>query len=275
MPSRRMFTLALTLAALLGCSGGGDQGKPLRLATTTSVQDSGLLGTLIPAFESQSGRKVEISAVGSGKAIALLSAGQADVALTHSPEDELRALAAGEIARRTPLMRNEFVLVGPAEHAQVVAGEGDAVAALRAIASAKHTFVSRGDGSGTHLREQSLWASAGVPAADRPFLVANAGMGETLQMASREHAFTLSDRATYLARRTDLELVIVFQGGAALDNVYSVLEPASAGKADAAGALAFTDFLRSEPARSLIGGFGVQTYGEPLFTPIETSQREH
>lgn len=269
MPSRRMFSLALTLAALVGCSGGGDHGKPLRLATTTSVQDSGLLGTLVPAFEAHSGRKVEVSAVGSGKAVELLAAGQADVALTHSPEEEVRALAAGRVDARTPVMRNEFVLVGPPEYAQVVAGESDAVAALRAIASSGHAFVSRGDSSGTHQREQSLWASASVPADDRTIIVANAGMGETLQVASRKHAFTLSDRATYLARREGLDLVIVFQGGDALDNVYSVLEPASASNADAVGARTFADFLRSEPARGLIGGFGVQAYGEPLFTPIE------
>jgi tungstate transport system substrate-binding protein len=270
MTSRRMFSLlALTFAAVVGCSSGGTDGKPLRLATTTSVQDSGLLGTLIPAFESGSGRKVEVSAVGSGKAIELLRSGEADVALTHSPEDELRAVAAGEVGARTVVMRNGFVIVGPPEHAQVVAGETDAVAALRAIAGSGHAFVSRGDGSGTHQREQALWVSSGVPAERRALIVANAGMGEALRVAAREHAFTLSDRATYLAQRGGLGLVIVFQGGSALDNVYSVLEPAGASNVDAAGARVFADFMGSDAGRDLIGGFGVQAYGEPLFTPIE------
>ena len=270
MFSRRTFaSLVLAFSTLVSCSGDGGRGKPLRLATTTSVQDSGLLAALLPAFSESSGRAVEVNAVGSGKALELLHTGQADVALTHSPVDEDKALAAGEVGARTPVMRNEFVLVGPADHDNVVAGATDVVGALRAIADSNQRFVSRGDGSGTHQREQELWTAAGVPA-DSPFIVsAQAGMGETLKAAAREQAFTLSDRATFFARRSGLGLVIVFQAGHALDNIYSVIEPAPSTGADVAGARTFASFMRSERGRSLIGSFGVQTYGEPLFTPVD------
>jgi tungstate transport system substrate-binding protein len=166
-------------------------------------------------------------------------------------------------------MRNEFVLAGPVEGAGVIAGQSDIVGALRAIAGSGRPFVSRGDDSGTHQREQQLWAAAGVPADSAFIIVAGAGMADTLDRAARERAFTLSDRATYLTRRGAGELVIVFQGGAELDNVYSALEPAAATQVDAPGARAWVEFLRSEPGRSLIGGFGVQVYGEPLFTPVD------
>lgn len=270
MLSRRgLSVLLLAFTALVACSGDGGRGKPLRLATTTSVQDSGLLDVLLPAFTASSERAVVVDAVGSGEAIDRLRAGEADVALTHSPDEELQALAGGNIGARTPVMRNQFVLVGPVEHAGVVAGASDVVGAMRAIAGSGQRFVSRGDGSGTHQREQALWAAAGV-AADSPFIVvAQAGMGATLATAAREQAFTLSDRATFIARRGDLDLAIVFQGDARLDNVYSVLEPGPGSGADAAGARALAGFLRSETGRSLIGSFGVQPYGEPLFMPVE------
>lgn len=264
---RLLALFALITAALAACS-AGKQSKTLRLATTTSVQDSGLLPELLPAFEKKTGYRVEVSAVGSGKALEMLGSGAADLAVTHAPDAELAAVAAGKVARRTPFMHNEFVIVGPKDQAAVVAGAADVREALRRISESGRKLVSRADGSGTHQRELSLWASAGI-ARDAPFiLAANAGMGETLALASKEGAFALSDRSTFLARRADLDLAIVFQGDMALRNTYSALEPQRKDGA-AEGARAFVDFVRSPEGRALIGQFGVKTYGEPLFTPEE------
>jgi tungstate transport system substrate-binding protein len=270
MRTRRAFTcLVLLVGVLLACGGGSERGRPLRLATTTSLHDSGLLGVLVTTFTREHDRTVEVSAVGSGRAIDLLRTGQADVALTHSPVEEAQALASGRIGARTPVMRDAYVLVGPAEYAGIVAGTTDIRGALRAVAGSGRRFVSRDDGSGTHRRELQLWAAAGIPAGSAFFIPFDGGMAEALELAAREHAFTLSDRATFLARRRDLGLAILFQGGDDLDNVYAVLEPAPQVGADAAGARAFAEFLRSPTGRSLIGGFGVDTLGEPLFTPVD------
>ena len=257
----------VTLAA--GCGGcGASSGKKLRLATTTSVVDSGLLALLLPTFQKSSGFEVEVASLGSGKSLQALHDGSADVALTHAPELELAAVQKAGV-RRTPIMHNDFVIVGPAAEVGRVAGAGDFRDVLKAIAASGQKFVSRGDESGTHSREKELWQAAGL-APDASFIVsAKAGMAETLKRASDEGAFALADKATFLARRGDVALVIVFQGDDELRNVYSVIEPAGAAKADHAGARALAEFLRSPEGRAVIGGFGVKTLGEPLFTPEE------
>jgi len=273
-PFRSVWTLVLVfLLAFIALSCGKPEpsgGQKLRLSTTTSLKDSGLLEELLPAFEKKTGYHVEVSAVGSGKALAALRTGAADVAITHAPAEEQAAVASGEVGRRTPCMHNEFIVVGPAELAGVIAGAGDASAAMRSIAGSGRKFISRGDDSGTHQRELALWKAAGV-APDASFIVrAGAGMGETLARASADGAFTLSDRATFLAKHKDLKLAILFQGDSALKNTYSVIEPAKAssnGRVNAEGARALTDFIRSPEGRALIGGFGVKALGEPLFTP--------
>jgi tungstate transport system substrate-binding protein len=241
------------------------RGKTLQLATTTSVQDSGLLEPVLAAFEEASGYAIEVRAVGSGRALEMLAAGDADMALTHSPEDEQAAVAQGTASRRVPVMVNELVLVGPIEHAPVVVGASDVLDAMRRIAGSGKKFVSRADQSGTHRKERALWAAAGVRSMD--FVVsANAGMAEALTLASKTEAFALCDRSTFLAHRSALDLVIVFQGDEALRNVYSVVEP-KAGAAGSEGARAFADWMRSPAARARIGTFGLRDLGEPLFTP--------
>jgi len=260
-----LFVFALFVAACGKSEPAG--GRLLRLATTTSVQDSGLLAELLPVFERKTGYRVEVSAVGSGKAIGMLREGKVDVAITHAPDEEQAALGAGALGARTPFMHNEFVILGPAEASGVVAGAGSAVKALQAIAGSGKKFVSRGDDSGTHRRELALWKAAGV-AAEGAFIVrSGAGMAATLTQASEEGAFSLSDRATFRAKQGDLKLVIVFQGDEALRNTYSVLEPKVDAGANGAGARALTEFVRSSEGRAVIGGFGVQKLGEPLFTP--------
>jgi tungstate transport system substrate-binding protein len=259
----RVLLAAIAFFALAACF-GGKSSKTLRLATTTSVQDSGLLAELLPAFEKRSGYRVDVRAVGSGKALELLRAGEADVAITHAPDDENRAVSSGQAARRTPFMRSDFVVVGPKDSAETVAGASDIRDVLRKIAASGRKFISRSDGSGTHLREQALWKAAGIAASGSFLVEAKAGMAETLKVASDDDAFALTDRATFLAQRGDLDLAIVFQGDDELRNVYSVIEPAGG---EQAGARALTDFVRSAEGRAVIGAFGIKKLGEPLFSP--------
>ena len=263
--SRWVFFLLALLCFSCGKQPAG--GRALRLATTTSLKDAGLLDELLPAFEAKTGYRVEVNALGSGKALRALREGAADVAITHAPAEEQAAVAASEVERRSPFMHNEFVLVGPADQVGVVAGAGDVQEALRRIASSGRTFVSRGDDSGTNQREKALWKATGINTSGAFLVQANAGMGETLERASDEGAFTLSDRATFVAKQKDLKLSIVFQGDAALRNTYSAIEPKASAGANTEGARAFTEFLRSAEGRALIGAFGVKASGEPLFTP--------
>jgi tungstate transport system substrate-binding protein len=269
--SRRSFgSLWVVFLLALVCVSCGKQpagGRVLRLATTTSLKDAGLLDEVLPAFEAKTGYRVEAAALGSGKALRALREGAADVAITHAPAEEQAAVAAGEVGRRSPFMHNEFVLVGPADQVSVVAGAGDVAGALRRIASSGRPFVSRGDDSGTNQREMALWKAAGI-ATNSAFIVrANAGMGQTLERASDEGAFTLSDRATFVAKQKDLKLAVVFQGDEALRNTYAVIEPKAGAGVNTDGARAFAEFLRSDEGRAIIGAFGVKATGEPLFTP--------
>ena len=269
--SRRSLGLLwlVFLLALLGLSCGKQPagGRALRLATTTSLKDAGLLDELLPVFEAKTGYRVEVNALGSGKALRALRGGAADVAITHAPAEERAALDAGEVGRLRPFMHNEFVLVGPADQVGVVAGAGDVQEALRRIASSGRQFVSRGDDSGTNQREMALWKAAGIATNSVFIQRANAGMGETLERASEEGAFTISDRATFRAKQDDLKLAIVFQGDEALRNTYTVIEPKAGAGANAEGARAFAEFLLSAEGRAIIGAFGVKASGEPLFTP--------
>lgn len=264
----RRLPLLLLLLLLAACS-RGDRSATLRLATTTSLVDTGLLAQLVAAFEQKSGAKVEVTAAGSGKALELLQSGAADLAITHAPEAESAALAAGRIGARTPLMRNDFVLVGPKDGIEVVGGSASARETMRRIAASGRKFVSRGDQSGTHQRETALWKAAGI-AANAPFVVTTGtGMGEALRRASDEKAFTLTDRSTFMTKRGDLDLVIVYQGDEELRNVYSALEPREGSGERARTAHSFVEFLRSPEGRALIGQFGVRDLGEPLFVPQE------
>jgi tungstate transport system substrate-binding protein len=260
----------LVLLALTSLSCGKPEpsgGRALRVAITTSLKDSGLLEELLPAFERKTGYHVEVSSVGSGKALQRLREGADDVAITHAPAEEQAAAAAVAIGVRTPFMHNEFVVVGPKDQVGVVAGAGDIREALRRIAGSARKFISRGDGSGTHQRELALWQAASI-AADSAFIVrANAGMGATLERASDEAAFTLTDRSTFLAKQKDLKLAIVFQGDEALRNTYVVVEPKAGASTNAQGAHALAEFVVSPEGRFVIGAFGVKTLGEPLFTP--------
>ena len=207
-------------------------------------------------------------AVGSGEAIELGARGEADVVLAHSPAAEEDLMAEGKGASRRTVMHNDFVLVGPAADSAGIRGE-EPEAALGDIAAAEALFISRGDESGTHTFELHLWDAAGVEPAGAWYQESGQGMGATLQIANDKDAYTVTDRATYLATDAAKDLAILVEGGADLLNVYHVIAIADdAGKrVNADGGTALADFLVASDTQTMIGDFGVDEFGESLFVP--------
>lgn len=255
------------LVLLLAVAPAQAQRSPVILATTTSTQDSGLLDVLVPLFEKKSGYTVKTIAVGTGQSLALADRGEADVVLVHAPELELQYLAKGNLINRRRVMHNDFVLVGPPADPAGIKGVKRAAEALKRIAGRGAVFVSRGDQSGTHTKEKSVWSAAGIAPPGRWYVESGQGMGATLTIASEKGAYTLTDRATYLALKKRVQLSVLVEGDALLLNIYHVLEvsPARHPRVNAAGGKAFADFLVSGEARAVIETFGVETYGQPLF----------
>jgi tungstate transport system substrate-binding protein len=259
----------LVLLGLAAPAGAAAQSKIVILSTTTSTQDSGLLDVLVPMFEARTGYTVKTIAVGTGQALALAARGEADVTLAHAPALEKKYVAEGKMRNRRLVMYNDFVIVGPEADPAGIRGAG-AVEAFRRIARAGARFVSRGDQSGTHLLEQSLWKQAGVTPAAPWYIESGQGMGATLGVAEDRQAYTLTDRATYLAFRKRVRLTILVEGDRPLLNIYSVMEvnPANGPRVNAAGGKAFADFIVSPEVQEIIRTFGVDRYGQPLFVPI-------
>ncbi len=259
----------LLLAALLtaACGGGGT----LILATTTSTENSGLLDELVPRFEQQSGLSVKVIAVGSGAALALAERGDADVLLVHSPAAEQALVAAGHGVDRARVMFNDFVIVGPADDPAGVTGTAFAVAALRAIAESRSAFVSRGDDSGTHAMERGLWAAAGldVPRGESWYAESGQGMGATLTIAAQTGAYTLTDRATWLAVAEPEVLPLHVEGDIGLRNTYHVIvvNPERHAGTNEDAARSFRAFLLTPETQQQIGAFGLERFGQQLFVP--------
>jgi tungstate transport system substrate-binding protein len=276
---RHLCVTLLALMVVLAAGCGGDdasttagspsaQQAPIILATTTSTQDSGLLDDLIPAFEKASGYTVKTIAVGSGQAIDMGSRGEADVLLVHSPAAEEKMVAAGKGRNRRVVMHNDFVIVGPPSDPAHVKGL-PAVDAMGRIARAKATFISRGDDSGTNAFELKVWKEAGVTPKGSWYQESGQGMGATLQIANDKDAYTISDRGTFLSTDNARDLEILVEGGEALLNVYHVIEipKGNGSRVNTAGGKAFADWIVSPSTQGMIGAFGKEKYGQPLFTP--------
>jgi len=239
------------------------------LATTTSTQDSGLLDVLVPMFEEQSGYTVQTIAVGTGEALKMGEEGNADVLLVHAPSSEVTYMEGGHGQDRFLVMHNDFVIVGPAEDPAGIKELGPKEAFV-AIFNASAPFVSRGDDSGTHKKEVSFWQKAELdPAGQAWFFETGQGMGASLTVASEKQAYILTDRATYLANKDNLQLEILLEGNNALLNVYHVItvNPAKSDKINYEGALAFANFIVDAATQEIIGQFGVDKFGAPLFVP--------
>jgi len=266
----------LGLAAIaLALGAPAEAGQAVILSTTTSTQDSGLLDVLVPMFEKKTGYPVKTISVGTGQALALAAKGEADVALVHAPDSEKKYVADGLLVSRRLVMHNDFIIVGPSEDPAKIKGLSSAVEALKRIAEAKATFVSRGDNSGTHQLEKKLWAAAKVTPEGAWYLQAGQGMGATLGIGSEKRGYVLTDRGTFLAFQKRVQLVNLVEKDRILLNIYSVLEPnpAKFPKINAAGGKAFADFMVSPEAQAVIKTFGVEKFGEPLFFP-DAGKRE-
>lgn len=258
----------LTVSGLTGQAGAAS--KTILLATTTSTQDSGLLELLLPLFEKESGSMVKTIAVGSGQALAMGEKGEADVLLVHSPEAEKKFMEKGAGSNRRLVMHNDFVLVGPAADPAGVKRAKTSVEALKKISQTGALFLSRGDNSGTHAKEKGLWKSAGITAdGQKWYQQTGLGMGQTLNVAAEKKGYTLTDRATYLALKKNLGLVILVESDARLLNVYHVIEVNQSRwpRVNAVGARAFADFMVAKKTQALIGSFGLEKFGAPLFFP--------
>jgi tungstate transport system substrate-binding protein len=243
--------------------------KAVILATTTSTQDSGLLDVLVPLFEKESGFQVKTISVGSGQAMKMGEKGEADVLLVHSPDDEKRFMAEGFGVTRRLVMHNDFILVGPVGDPARIKGT-QAADAMKRIAKSGVIFVSRGDNSGTHAKEKGLWKAAAInPEGPKWYQQTGLGMGQTLNVAAEKKGYTLTDRATYLSLKKGLGLVILVEGDSKLLNIYHVIElnPVKSPKINARGGKAFADFMVAKKTQEIIGHFGVDLFGAPLFFP--------
>ncbi len=263
----------------------GQQVGKLVLATTTSTQDSGLLDVILPDFNTRYGAEVEVIAVGTGQSIELGRNCDADVVLVHARKQEDAFVNDGAGINRQDVMYNDFIILGPAADPAGIKGMTDAAAAFKKIAETQSIFISRGDNSGTHTKEQSIWEATGltlIEAADvdpakpykRPegdwYQSVGQGMGAVLTLANEQQAYTLSDRATYLARKLEgTELEILTEGDSRLFNPYGVIEvnPEKCPAVNAAGAHAFVEWLTSLETQKLIDAYGRDKFGQPLFVP--------
>jgi tungstate transport system substrate-binding protein len=253
-----------------------EEGK-LILATTTSTQDSGLLDYILPNFEEQANTKVDVIAVGTGQALQLGKDGNADVLLVHARAKEDEFMAAGDGTRREDVMYNDFVIVGPESDPAGIKGTTSATEAFKKIAETQSPFISRGDDSGTHTKEKSIWSAAGIEPAGDWYISAGQGMGEVLTMSDEQQAYTLSDRATYLARTKEgLGLDVLVEGDTALFNPYGVIavNPDKNPAIQAELANQFIDWIISVPTQELIASYGRDEFGQSLFTPDSTPWKE-
>ena len=271
-----LFLFMLGLLFGVASRSAETQSRNVILSTTTSTQDSGLLDLLVPLFEKQSGYSVKTVSVGTGQALALAAKGDADVALVHAPSLEKKYVSGGQLQNRRLVMYNDFVIIGPKDDPAKIRTLKSTLAALKAIEQAKAPFVSRGDNSGTHTLEKSLWKEAGIQPNGPWYIESGQGMGATLNIANERNAYTITDRGTYLALGQRVTLPILVEGDRALLNIYSVMEvnPANGPRVNAAGGKAFADFMVSPQAQNLIKNFGVEKFGQPLFVPVAHKREE-
>ncbi len=292
MAQRRILILFLIailvgLTALLAACGDDKEEQPaptpiaepaaparLILATATSTEDSGLLEYILPDFEEKYNAEVDVIAVGTGQALELGQNGDADVVLVHARADEEAFVAAGYGTARYDVMYNDFILVGPAADPAGIKGTTDVAAAFTQIAEAGSAFVSRGDDSGTHMKEKAIWTAAEIAPAGDWYISAGQGMGEVLTMSDEMGAYTLSDRATYVARQaTGLTLEIVVEGDPILFNPYGVIpvNPEKHPNINAGLGQAFAEWITSLETQELIASFKLND--QSLFTPDSEAWR--
>ncbi|MBD2458200.1 substrate-binding domain-containing protein [Nostoc sp. FACHB-87] len=239
------------------------------VAMTTSIEDSGLLDDLVPAFEKKTGYRLKKVAVGTGKALALAEKGEVDALFVNSPKAERKVLQGGAVTNRRLVMHNDFVIVGPGNPDKAkIRGNKNAVQAFNAIAKNQALFVSRGDDSGTNKLEKDLWQQANIKPAGVWYQQTGSGMARTLQVANQKLGYTLADRATYIFQKKNLtSLQVLVEGDRKLLNLYHVMQvnPQKFPRVNSAGSKAFIDFVLSPEGQRIIAAHGRQEFGQPLF----------
>ena len=267
MRARILFSIALGL--ILSAAGCGEESESphIRLATTTSTYDSGLLEFLLPPFEASAGVKVDTVAVGTGRALALGRNGDADIILVHARAREDEFVAQGFGIDRRDIMWNDFLIAGPPEDPAGVGGLTDAAEALRRIAAAEAVFISRGDDSGTHTMEKSIWKAAGLTPEWPEYKEAGQGMGACLTIANEMRGYLLADRGTFLAFAGKVDLAVLVEGDPVLRNPYGAIlvNPEKHPGANTEGARKLLEYLTSAEGQKRIGEFRVG--GGVLFHP--------
>lgn len=259
-------TLALMLLSQALAAPGLAQER-LRMSTTTSTENSGLLKVLLPPFEAAHNVKVDVIAVGTGKALKLGENGDVDVVFTHDPDLEDKFMAAGFGASREKVMHNDFVVVGPAADPAGIKAAKTAADAFRRLAQGEAPFISRGDASGTHQKEKAVWKAAGVEPKGAWYVPAGQGMGEVLHMADEKRGYTLTDRGTYIAYQSKIELTTLFEGDPILFNPYSIMavNPAKHPHTKHDLAKKLVAFIVSREGQKLIAGYTL--HDKQLFFP--------
>jgi tungstate transport system substrate-binding protein len=260
---RLLFSLCLLWSLALAV-----QAAPLRLATTTSTQNSGLLEILLPTFQKQTGIEVHVIAVGTGKALKMGRDGDVDVVMVHAVAAEEQFVADGFGSDRIQFMYNDFVLVGPNSDPAGIKGVKSVTEAMKKIHGSQAKFISRGDDSGTHKKEQALWKVANIQPGGKWYVEAGRGMGKVLQMASELDGYTLTDRGTWLAYKGKVELALLNEGDNELSNPYGIIavNPAKHADTNYADAKKLIDWLASKTGQELIRDY--RLHGEPLFIPL-------
>lgn len=265
---RKIVVLALTFT--LVCTAALAETR-IKMASTTSTQNSGLFDYLLPLFEMKAGIKIDVVAVGTGASIEIGKRGDADIVFVHAKEQELQAVQEGFFVNRHDVMYNDFVVIGPPSDPAKVKGMKSAADALKAIAGSGASFVSRGDKSGTHTKELSLWKKAGVePVGQKWYLEVGQGMEKTQRIADEKKAYTLTDRGTWLATKDKdrLDLVIVLEGDPALFNQYGIMavNPEKHKHVKYKEAMEFVNWIISKDGQAVVAAFKDKN-GNPLFIP--------
>ncbi len=276
MSLKNIRPLVAVFACLVFLSGltqaADDSGKIIRLATTTSTDNSGLLKALLPKFTEETGYQVHVIAVGTGKALRMGQDGDVDVVLVHARAAEDKFVAEGYGEQRYSVMYNDFVLVGPADDPAGIHGAKTAADALSKIAASQSPFVSRGDDSGTHKKERALWKTSGIAPEGSWYREAGQGMGKVLQIAAEMNAYTLTDRGTWLAYKDKSPLKIAFEGDESMFNPYGIIavNPKTHPDTNYKGALALIGWFISPDGQKLIGDFKIGD--STLFTPSASEE---
>ena len=262
-----LFLVAGLLGSTLVAGAAEQDGKVVLMATTTSTENSGLLEYLLPAFEQDSGIEVRVTAVGTGKALRMGEDGDVDLLMVHAKPAEEKFVADGYGVKRHELMYNDFIMVGPKDDPAGLAKAKDLGEAMQVLSVTNTPFISRGDDSGTHKKELSLWQQAGVTPNEKGYRELGQGMGKTLQMADEMRGYTMIDRGTWLAYSNKVELDILFEGAQPLFNQYAVIlvSPERYPDLNSGAAQQLIDWLVSDKGQTMIGEYKIK--GKTLFVP--------